>query len=146
MSNSARLFSGKTKASISQKLDEIIAKQKYLELKDKANDTSPHHEKSASKHSKQNVKAKHEKINTNGKAEHLSTSKQKHLRLQNRRTENVCTNPTAKQNHSGRTHNSRLTSTSQLRKHPTPIPVHHKRLRPTIFCRSRSQILTEDKG
>lgn len=141
---SACLFLGKTKESICQKLDEIIAKQKFLENTNKANNTSPNHEKRAPKHSNQNVKIKHKKMSTSGKAEHLSTSKQEHLRFRKRRTVNIRTNPTAKPSHSGSPHNS--LPTSQRRKHPIHIPVRLKRLRPNLLSHNRSKNLAQDQG
>lgn len=146
-SNCVFLLLGKNKESISQKLDDIIAKQKSLEIKGKASDTSPNHAKRAPMHSQRNVKARHKKLGTHGKAEHLSTSKQKHPRFPDRRTEDIRTNQksmAAKPSHP--TSQPNTWPTPQLRKHPASIPEPRQRTRPNILSHTKSQPLAKDQG
>ncbi|KAF4084125.1 hypothetical protein AMELA_G00125280, partial [Ameiurus melas] len=136
----ASQISGKNKASISQKLDEIIAKQKSLEIEEKGNDTSLNLKKIVPKHLHRNVNAKQKKTGTKDKAENLSISKQKHLGFKGRRTENISTN-------------QKMTAakptdtcpTPQLGKCPSPSPILRERRRPNILSRSNSQTLANDQ-
>lgn len=127
-------------------LDEIIAKQKSQEIKGKANDTNPKHKKRGPKHSKRNVTKKQKKMDTSGKAEHLSISKQKHLRFQDQRTENVSPNQkmteNAKPSQPANPHKS--CTTPQLRKRPAPIPILRDPTRPNILIHNKS--LAKDQG
>ncbi|KAK3537811.1 hypothetical protein QTP70_018917 [Hemibagrus guttatus] len=122
-------LSGKNKASISQKLDEIIAKQKSLESKDKTSNTSLNLKKRVPEHTQRTVKKKQKKMGTSGKAEHLSNSKQKLLGSQDQRTENVSTN-------------QKMTAAKPPISYPTP----REKTRPNILSRNKPQSLANDQG
>lgn len=120
-------------------MDEIIAKQKSLEIKDKGNDTSLNLKKRVPKNSLRNVKTKQKKIGTSGKAEHLSISKQKRLGFQDRRTENVNANQkttAAKSNQPAKPPNS----------HPPPISLPREKTKPNILSHNKSQTLAKHQG
>ncbi|XP_026789858.3 MAX dimerization protein MGA a [Pangasianodon hypophthalmus] len=140
----ASQLSGKNKESISQELDEIIAKQKSLEIEDKADDTSLNLKK-VPKHSQRNINTKQKKVGTSGKAEHLRISRHKYLGFQDRRTENVSTNQkmtATKTGQPAKPPNSH--PVPQLRKCP-PIPVPRERTRPNILSRNKPQTLAKDQ-
>lgn len=138
---------GKSKESISQKLDEIIAKQKSLEVKGNANGTSPNPKKRVLKQSQQDVKTKLKKMGTTGKAKHLRTRKQKPLGFQDQTTENISTH----QKMTG-AKSSQLASppvsrpTTHLRRRPSSIPVPREKTRPNILSHKKSQTLAQDQG
>lgn len=122
-------------------MDEIIAKQKSLEIEDKGNDTSLNLKKRVPKHSHRNINAKQKKTGTKDKAKHLSIRKQKHLGFKGRRTENISTNQkmtVAKP--------TDTRPTPQLGKCPLPSPILRDRTRPNILSRSNSQTLANDQG
>lgn len=140
LSSSLFLFLGKNKASICQKLDEIIAKQKSLEIKDKTNNPSLNFKKEVPVHSQRTVNKKQKKLGTGGKAEHVINSKQKNLELEDGRTEILSTNQKKTSAKPPIPH-----QTPQLRKCPPAVPS-RERTRPNILSHSKPQALAEDQG
>ncbi|XP_060735625.1 MAX dimerization protein MGA a isoform X2 [Tachysurus vachellii] len=135
----ASQLSGKNKASICQKLDEIIAKQKSIEMKDKTNNPSLNFKKEVPIHSQRTVNKKQKKLGTDGKAEHVINSKQKNLEFQDRRTEIVSTNQKKTAAKPPIPH-----QIPPLRKCPPPVPS-RERTRPNILSHSKPQALAEDQ-
>ncbi|KAI5102418.1 MAXprotein-associated protein isoform X2 [Silurus meridionalis] len=139
-------LSGENKASISQRLDEIIAKQKSLEIEDKADDAHLELTKIDLNHSQGNALTKQKEIGTNCKAEHPSTSERKHLKFQDQGAEKVSTNQkitAAKTSQSDKPTNSH--PTPQLRKCPSPFPVLCEKTSPNILTHKKLQILPDDQ-
>ncbi|XP_060790376.1 MAX dimerization protein MGA a isoform X2 [Neoarius graeffei] len=129
----ASQLSGKNTTSISQKLDEIFAKQKSLEIKNKGNSTSLNRKKRVPKNLQRNIKTKQKKMGTSGKER---INKQKRLGFQDRRTGNVDTNQkttAVKASQPAKPPNSQ----------PPPIPVTHERTRPIILSHNKCQTLAE---
>ncbi|KAI5611487.1 MAXprotein-associated protein isoform X5, partial [Silurus asotus] len=140
-------LSGENKASISQRLDEIIAKQKSLEIEDKADDAHLDFTKIDLNHSQGNALTKQKEIGTNCKAEHPSTSKRKHLKFQDQGTEKVSTNQkitAAKTSQSDKPTNSH--PTPQQRKCPSAFPVLCEKTSPNILTHKKLQILPDDQA
>ncbi|XP_047677052.1 MAX dimerization protein MGA a isoform X2 [Tachysurus fulvidraco] len=135
----ASQLSGKNKYSICQKLDEIVAKQKSLEIKDKTNNPTLNFKKEVPVHSQRTVNEKQKTLGTDGKAEHVINSKQKNLEFQDRRTEIVNTNQKKTAAKPPIPH-----QTPQLQKCPPPVPS-RERTRPNILSHSKPQALAEDQ-
>ncbi|KAF5909668.1 MAX gene-associated protein-like isoform X1, partial [Clarias magur] len=132
----ASLLSGKNKESISQKLDEIIANEKSAKIEDQAYNLNRKRKVPTHSHTKADTKQK-----MRGKAEH-STSKQKHLGVQDLRTENVRSKQKMTAAIPGQLDK---TPNTQLRKCPTPIPDPRERTRPNILSHNKSQTPTENQ-
>ncbi|XP_053365590.1 MAX dimerization protein MGA a isoform X2 [Clarias gariepinus] len=140
----ASVLSGKNKESISQKLDEIIANQKSAKIDDKAYNLN--RKKRVPTHSQTKADTKQKK-KMRGKVEH-STNKQKHLGVQDLRTENVRSKQkmtAAIPGQLDKTLNTCPTPDRQLRKCPSPILVPHDKTRPNILSHSKSQTPTENQ-
>ncbi|XP_017555316.1 MAX dimerization protein MGA a isoform X3 [Pygocentrus nattereri] len=159
----ASQISGKAEESISQKLDEIIAKQKSLENQDKTKDMNLHltptapssvdwdlitkQKKLESKDKVKNTLHTHAELSPNSKPVDLSISKQKglgHKAIGNFSSKKKILDSLEKETQAGKPSSCKTLSTSQPTLHlEKPTPLSRERTRPNILSRSKSQALPE---
>ncbi|KAL7873166.1 hypothetical protein AOLI_G00122370 [Acnodon oligacanthus] len=162
----ASQISGKTEESISQKLDEIIAKQKSLENQDKTKAMNLHltppapssvdwdlitkQKKLESKDKVKNILHTHAELSPNSKPVDLSISKQKGLGTKaignfsskKKMLDSLEKETILRPNQAAKPSSCKTLSTSQLTLHlEKPAPLSRERTRPNILSRSKSQAL-----
>ncbi|KAL6477721.1 hypothetical protein MHYP_G00135560 [Metynnis hypsauchen] len=156
-------ISGKTEESISQKLDEIIAKQKSLENQDETKDMNLHltppapsnvdwdlitkQKKLESKDKVKNILHTHAELSPNSKPVDLSISKQKglgHKAIGNFSSKKKMLDSLEKETQPAKPSSCKTLSTSQPTVHlEKPAPLSRERTWPNILSRSKSQALPE---